>query len=320
MNENIEKAKLEINEISLKEIINVLWKKKIKIFIVVSAFGVFSVFYSLSLNNIYTSHSVLSVVDSSDDVGLGGLAAQYGGIAAMAGIDMGGAGGNDKADLIIEKINSREFLKHLLTFDSILLNLMASDSYDTNLKIINYDSEKYDVLNNKWVRKVPKGRSLIPSYIEVHEEYLKVVGVSKDKKTGFINITASHLSPEFTATLIALIISEINFLIRTSELADSQNAISYLNNQLEITQESEIRKSINTLIKTHIETQMLASISKDYAFTPIDFPFVPEKKSGPTRSIICILITLFGFFITILYFLADYFIKNSNSENKGDNL
>jgi len=100
------------DEINLKEFFKALWDGKIIIIFITTIFAISSVFYALSLTNYYQSESLLMLRDQSSDMS---QASQYGGIAAMAGINLS-SGSGDKAEEAIAMIKSRAFLKHLLTF------------------------------------------------------------------------------------------------------------------------------------------------------------------------------------------------------------
>ena len=91
--------------IDLMEIANLILKAKIKI-IVTALFFMFSMaIYSLTIPNYYKSESILMVSDQADNPSMSGL----GGLASMAGINIGG-GGLNRSALIEETIKSRFFL------------------------------------------------------------------------------------------------------------------------------------------------------------------------------------------------------------------
>ena len=126
------------DEIDLKELFNVLWTAKKLIIQVTAIFAIGSVAYSLLLTNYYKSESLLLARSASDNQGL----SQYSGLAAMAGVSLAPSG-EDKAAQTIELIKSREFVKHLLTFDNILPSIMAPKSYDSASKELSYDKKIY---------------------------------------------------------------------------------------------------------------------------------------------------------------------------------
>ena len=85
-------------------------------------------------------------------------------------------------------------------------------------------------------------------------------------------------------------------------------AIDYLNEQASIISSTNLQNSINNLYESQLRKKMLANIREEYIINLIDAPFVPEKKTGPTRSIICIIITLIGGILSVLYVLIDSLI------------
>ena len=60
---------------------------------------------------------------------------------------------------------------------------------------------------------------------------------------------------------------------------------------------------------------MMAKINNEYILKIIEPPFIPEKKSGPVRAIICITISLagglFAIFIVLIVILNFDHILNS---------
>uniref|UniRef100_UPI0040488AF0 Wzz/FepE/Etk N-terminal domain-containing protein n=1 Tax=Rheinheimera sp. TaxID=1869214 RepID=UPI0040488AF0 len=95
------------DEIDLRELFAAIWQGKWIIAAVTSLFTVAAVVYALSLPNIYKSEALLAPV--SEDAGLK-IPGQLGGLAALAGVNLGGLGGGDKTALAMEIIKSREFL------------------------------------------------------------------------------------------------------------------------------------------------------------------------------------------------------------------
>ena len=49
--------------------------------------------------------------------------------------------------------------------------------------------------------------------------------------------------------------------------------------------------SISELLKDQLQNLMFTESKKDYIFSYIDSPYVPEKKSKPSRALICIFST-----------------------------
>ena len=103
------------DEIDLKELFSVLWEGKLLIIFITGFAAACAVLFALSLPNIYESKALLAPKDESAAGGLAGLARQYGGLASLAGINIGGGGGeSSKAMMAQQKIKSLDFFtRHL---------------------------------------------------------------------------------------------------------------------------------------------------------------------------------------------------------------
>ncbi len=303
MSDNFQPHQNSDAEISLLDIFNILWKEKILILSVSSIFAFSSVFYALSLPNIYTSDVVLKVAGSNGASMSNN--SQFGSIAALAGVNIGTGGGMDeKADLAKQTIRSRDFVKHVSKFDEVLPSLMALQEYDPSSQLIIFDEEIYDSSNQKWI-------SALPSEYEVYKKFLSMVDVFIDIDTGFLAISVSHQSPYFAKYFLELIINELNNIERYRDIAEAQRSKEYLGKQLGIYKVADIRNSINALIQSQLETEMLANVRVDYLLRPLDSAYVPEKKSAPVRSMICIAITFIGFLLSVFVVLIrHYLFKN----------
>jgi len=74
------------DEIDLRELFLVLWDGKVWISAITAAAAAISVFVALSLPNIYESKALLAPKSDGGSGGLSRLAAQYGGLASLAGM------------------------------------------------------------------------------------------------------------------------------------------------------------------------------------------------------------------------------------------
>ena len=95
------------NEVSIIEIVNILLNKKIFILVTTLIAGIFSVFLSLSLTNIYTSSALLAPAQQNESM-TAALGGSYSAIAGMAGINLS-SGTENKSLEAIERIKSLDF-------------------------------------------------------------------------------------------------------------------------------------------------------------------------------------------------------------------
>jgi uncharacterized protein involved in exopolysaccharide biosynthesis len=288
-------------DINVRELIGVIWAQKSLIILITLFSGIGSVIYSLSLENEYTSQTMLTLAGQEVQASsMGGSSGQFGGLASLAGISVGGT--SNKAALAIKTIESRDFLKHLLQFDGVLSNLIGIKEYNKATKEVTY----HDGFSAE-TTAVPK--DLL--FLEIYKAYRGTINLSDDSKTGLISLSVTSKSPKIAYDLAVIILREVNNVYRAEALEESSKALTYLNDKLSTTMQNEVRKSMSQVIESQLKTQMFANIRQNYLLKPFDNAFIPDVKSGPSRSIICIVITLSGFFIAIIYSIAAYFLRKS---------
>jgi hypothetical protein len=302
-----------VDEVDLKKIFLSLWKKKYFIITITSICAVISVYVAINKPNIYKSSALVSVVESSS--GGGGVQSsisQYSGLASLAGISLPSSGGVDKTSLAIETIRSRSFFKHLINKNEILPSLMAAEGYDPKSNELTFNDELYDPVLKIWL-KDENNISTKPSYLESYEIYRSVVSISKNPDTGYLLISVTSLSPFFAENLLSLILKETNEVTRNKDLLESNKAMEYLVSLSSQTTNTGVKNSINKIIDSQLETQMLANINQDYLLQSLDPPYVPEIKFAPSRSKIAILGTITGCMISMFLVLlqAIYFLPKT---------
>ncbi len=306
MNQEGEKSNnLLDSEIDFREIVLLIWEKKI--FLSISSFiiTIFFIIYSLTIPNQYTSKSILEIQNNSETSStLSSLKNQFGGLASFAGINFGSVESGDKSFWVIERIKSKEFSRHLYSFEGVLENLLAIKTYDYKSNVITYDAKIFNKGN--WLTN-KKGTSYKPTHLEFHEAFNSVLSVKKDTETNFIILKVQHLSPYFAKEFLSLIIREINLITKNNDKKGADNSLKYLQSVLRNTPVKDTRDSINELIKSQLNIIMLADIKDFYILRPIDSPFIPEQKSSPSRSTIAIMGLFLGGFLSFLFVLIRHY-------------
>lgn len=302
------------NDLNFTDIVNLFWKNKIFIILITAFFAISSVFYALSLSNKYESSSLLTVSQSNSSSSLSSFSGQLGGIASIAGIDIPKTPDAIKLNLSIEIIKSKDFFKYLVNKYEFMPEIFAAMEYDKSKNKIIFDNKIYDEKNKKWIREPRSYLKSEPSYLEAHPKFLSMIKSSRHPETGYLRLSFTHPSPIFAKEVLDIIFNEVNNILRTKDLQRSIESLDFLNNQLSKTNLQQLRDSIGALTEQQLNTQMFASINKDYAISYIDPPFVPEKKSEPARAIICITITFFGFILSCIVVMIRHYVFQ-NLEN-----
>ncbi|EIW89374.1 chain length determinant protein [Alishewanella agri BL06] len=294
------------DEIDLRELFRALWQGKWIIIVTTLLFSVAAVFYALSLPNVYKSEVTLAPV--AEDAGLK-IPGQLGGLAALAGVNLGGLGGGDKTGLAMEILKSREFIGRFIEQNDLYLPIMAAEGWNrTNDKLL-LDPKIYDEQTQQWVRKVNAPFQPKPSTLETVEEFKKLFSVNQDKTSGMVKLSVEHFSPYLAKNWADSIVKAINEEMRTRELAEAERSIAYLNSQIAQTNLADVRTMLYSLIEEQTKTVMLANVRDEYVFKTVDPAVVAEKKSKPARALICILAAMLGFMLSALIVLVRYFSR-----------
>ena len=307
------------DEIDLRELFSVLWEGKLTIALVTALSAVISVSVALNLPNKYTSEALLAPRAESGAGGtLGQLASQYGGLASLAGINIGGLGEGGKTAIAIEMLKSREFFGEYL-YDHVLVDLMAAEGWDRVSNESTLDPSIFDRVTNTWVREVGPEFQVKPSIQEAHDEFIeRFFSVSEDKTTGFVRVEIIHYSPSVARDWVLLIVNGVNNAVRARDVEEAENSIAFLNNQRQKTSLVSLTEVFAELIEQQTKTVMLAAASDEYVFQIIDPPVAPELKSEPSRALICILGVLLGGMLAVVYVLIRHYAKGGGGRSSSD--
>ena len=299
--------------VDLSELWKAVWSGKLTIVIFSILFAIISVFYALSQPNIYKASVLLAPASSENSgAGLAGLAGQFGGLASLAGINLGGNGG-DNTTLALEVIKSRSFIEAFIDKYDLLIPIMAVRDWNMEIDELIIDKNVYDVENNKWVRDVAYPRKTIPTSWEAYKAFSKLLTISQEKSTGMITIELDYFSPEIAKLWLTNLIKEINYYIKELDQKEAQNSIDYLTKKLNEVNINNLQTVFYQLIEEQSKNIMLTQVKEEYVLKTVDPAQVPEEKDRPKRALIVILGTMFGGGLSLFFVLVHYFtIKHKN--------
>jgi len=267
------------DEIDLMGYWRVIWKKRWLIISVSFFAAVLAAGYSLTLPNIYRAEVVITPVGEKGSKGmsLGGL----GGLASMAGISLGGGGGNIDVNLAV--LQSREFLWAFVK--------------ENKLKSILFE-EAWDGASKSW-------REEEPSQWDVYRTMKKILSVSNNNKTGLVTVAVEWTDADLAAMWANDLVARLNVHLRQEALARSKQTLGYLNDELGKVRVAEIRQALFDLISQEQKKAMVASTQKEYAFRILDTAVAPDAKGRvrPKRSQIVVLLTFMTGFLAIFFAL-----------------
>jgi len=300
------------DEIDLRELFGILWAGRIKILAITAVFAITSVFYALSVPDQYKATALLSPAQSSGG-GLSGALGQLGGLAAMAGVSLGG-GETSEAQVAQEIMKSWNFIDGFIESNKLAVEVYAADGWNKGSNELQIDSDIYDVSKSQWlVEDDDTGGLGPPSSWKLFEKFSEKLAVSEDKKSGLLSVSIEYYSPQIAKQWLDLYVAAINDHMQKRKMAKVTRNIEYLEAQIKKTNIAEMQEVFYTIIEEQIKSKMLAEASPDYAFVAVSPSMVPEEKSQPKRALICILGTLLGGMLSVLWVLVMHYGRKQQS-------
>jgi len=299
------------DDLDLRQLVRDLWAGKWLIGGITFVATLIAVIVALMLPNIYRAEALLAPNDPEGSGGLSALAAQYGGLASLAGINIA-SGSTDKTTLGLEILKSRRFISEFIERHGILVPLMAATGWDSETGELIIDSGAYDVATGKWVRAVSPPKKTIPSSQEAYKVFTDVFSVGQDKKSGLVTLAVEHYSPMVAKQWVDWLVDDINSTIMQQDVATAEQAIEYLNKQINSTSLAELQNVFFRLIEEQTKTVMLAKVSPEYMFRTLDPAVAPELKAKPKRAFIAVLGMILGGMVGVIVLI----FKNSFAQKR----
>lgn len=276
------------DEISLRDFISELRHARVILLSVVGAFTLLGVIYGLLSQRKFEATTVLQPVSRHGaSGGLGGLAAKYGGIASLVGINLPKSGAGAEAVAVLQS--------ELLTQRYIQKNDLLPVLFE----------KKWDRRTGSWKSKNPRK---IPT-LWLANRYFKtsIRSIVTDKKTGMVDLTIKWTNPIDAAKWANGLVSMTNEYLRQKAIREAERNITYLEDLASKTTIVAERQVIFSLMEQQIEKEMVARDRKQYALKVVDPAFAPDRPTlggpmlwGALGAVLGLFVSLIGVFGRIL--------------------
>lgn len=241
----------------------------------VALFAAVGIAYALLATPIYRAEVVLTpAVDDRL-----GAAQKLGGLASLAGLNLGG--GRDATEAIA-MLQSRGFVEEFIR-DKHLMPVLFSDEWDP--------------VNRRWRSSDPEQQPDMRDGVRVFLK--KIRDVSEDSRTGLVTLAINWTHPNEAAEWAMELVARLNARMRKRDMEESERKLAYLNEQLKSATLVEMRAAIARVIEDQLKSMMVAQAQSEYAFRVIDSAVVPKDRSWPKRTLIVIVATVLGGFLGV---------------------
>jgi uncharacterized protein involved in exopolysaccharide biosynthesis len=254
------------DEIDLWQLWETIWSGRWLVIAITSLFAVGGVTYALVAQEWWRAEVVLAPADKKSSM-LGALG-QLGGLASLAGVNIGASG--DQTPLAVLKSNgfARDFIVDMGIMPAVLDE-------------VNSGSQPLDI------------RDALKFFVE------DVRSISEDKKTGLVTLSVTWTDPETAATWANELAKRLNDRVRNQALVESSRNVSYLQKEIASTSVVSLQQSMGRVLEGEMQKLMLARGNEEFAFKVIDKATPPKLRDAPKRALIAIVATLAGGFLGI---------------------
>ncbi|AZL86121.1 LPS O-antigen length regulator [Aliivibrio salmonicida] len=302
------------DEIDLRELFGALWKGKWIIIATTFIFAVGGVLFALSQPNTYKAEVVLAPAGESGG-GLAVMAGELGGLASLAGINIGG-GGTDSKGMSLAVLQSRQFINAFITKHDLVVPLFAGTEWNKQSGELIIDPEVYNTETKEWVREVKPDESPVPTDWQAHKAFKGFLSTADAKDTGLVTLSVTHISPIIAQQWVEWLVADLNLWMKDKSLTETKRNIGYLEQQLQKTDISDMRSVFYQLIEDQTKNLMLAEVEAEFAFKTIDPAVIPEEKAGPKRALICVLSVLLGGMLGVAVVLVRFAFRKEELETR----
>lgn len=301
------------DEMDLRELFATLWAGKWLIIAITFVFAVAGVAYALYKPNIYQSSVLLA--PANEEGGLGRISGQLGGLASLAGINLGNNGSNQKV-IAKEVLQSRAFLADFIRRHNLEVPLMGIEGWNVNSQTWVFDHDVYNPEAGEWLTDADGGShkptdwDLVKAFKENH------LSVSESKDNGMVTVSVKNLSPLAAQKWAEWLVADVNEHMRRRDVSEANSRIEYLEGKLNDTNVAGMQQVFYQLIESETRTVMLANAQQEYVFETVDPAVVPEEESEPKRVLICVMAALLGGMFGVFVVFIRAFFKGTEMDEE----
>jgi uncharacterized protein involved in exopolysaccharide biosynthesis len=264
--------------LNLFEMSALVWANRRVVIVTTAVIVGLSLIYVFVARDWYRAEVLMKLADQKQNQGLlGGLSGGgLGGLASLAGIDIGG---ENKSAEPLAVLKSREFAEAFIKD----LNLLPAFFY-----------RQWDASAKRWKSSDIDKQPDIRDGIKYFEK--TILTVKEDKKTGLITLSVDWTDPATAAAWADLLVERANDRMRQRAISDADGSVKYLKQELAAATVLALQQSIARVLEIDLQKLALANADKEYTFRVIDHAQVPKRKwvDHPHRVLIVLAAFLLG--------------------------
>lgn len=259
------------HEINIIAVLRVMWAHKYLVAVTTGVCALVAMYLALTAIPIYRAEILVTPVRETGMSSATSLANQFGGLASIAGLNLGSGSPDVERQAILR---SRHLVEEFVKRNGVVPLLAADAKQQSSL------------------------------WLAVEKFRKNVLAIDEDKPKGVTTVRIDWTDPVIAARWANGFVALANEFVRTRALEDSSRSIDYLNKQIAQTNVLEVQRVMYNLIESETKTLMLANARVEYAFTIVDPAVPPEVRISPKRSLMVLSGVVLGLFIGSILALA----------------
>lgn len=280
------------DEINLRDLWDVLWRGKWIIIAITAVFAAGSVLFALAAEEWYRAEAVLAPADERSTSPLGG---QLGGLAALAGVSVGGGESAQAMATLRSRELAREFIE-----DHDLVKVFFADQWDDE--------------RGAWIGDDPLRWPDVRSAIKYFHD--NIFSLDQDRQTGIVTLGIEWKDPEVAALWVTDLVRRANETLRERALRDAETNVAYLQEELGQTPLLTLQQSIGRLLESELQKVMLARGNEEFAFKVIDSATPPRDRVRPKRALIAVVGTMAGGVLAVFMIFLLHAVRSPSERQK----
>lgn len=298
-NSHIENSKqIEEDEIDLRELFETILKGKKIIFLITIVVVSLTLLYALKLPNSYTSSAVLIPSEQDKGANLGGL----GGLAAMAGVSIGGGSSMTPDVAFSSLLQNYDFMKTFIEENEILEHYTRANADENYVFALGYRGV-YDFFAGEIVAEEDREKALYDLILTLKTSF----SISADKQSALITISYTDFDRKYAAKMVDLFLTDASAYLVKNNLNNVNKKLHYFEQEMANAQGFEMRQSLSTIISKIVQEKVMIQSKQYYQcdlLTPAQEPYILDKTK-PKRGLIVVVsfVTSIILGIFVVFFL-----------------
>lgn len=276
---------VEEGTIDLRQIVGKLWVRRwlIAVMTILSTAAFATIAFTAT--RVYRATTVVISTNSERNSlsgALGSAFAQVGGLASLAGFNVGSSDSGTEEALAV--MRSRQFTESFIS--------------DLNLMPILF-AKQWDESQRAWIGDPEEAPTLAQAY-----KYFDagVRRVSRDRQTELVTIQVDWPDRDAAAEWANELVARLNSEMRARAIEKAEASLEFLEKELGATSVVGTREAINRLIESQIRERMLANVTREFAFRVVDpaLPPDPTDPISPNKLLLLLMGPMVGFAIGVI--------------------